>query len=196
MESPPAWSGPFAPDALQSLSPVLPLDEITREWAWEGSTGEGIKVAILDSGIDASHPAVGGRVAGCVWVREEPEGLVYDTAPHVDAFGHGTACAGIIRAIAPECELYSVRVLGRTLSGRGGAFAAGLRWAVENGMHVCNLSLGTTKRDHYATLHEVADLAYFRNVMLIAAANNLPDPSFPSTYASVISVASHAEEDP
>jgi subtilisin len=75
-------------------------------------------------------------------------------------------------------------------------FAGGLRWAIEHGMQVCNLSLGTTLRDFYAVLHELADLAYFRNTMLVTAANNLPTPSFPAVYASVISVAAHDEADP
>jgi subtilisin family serine protease len=58
-------------------------------------------------------------------------------------------------------------------------------------MQVCNLSLGTTNPSFYGILHELADLAYFRNVMLVTAANNFPAPSFPSIYASVISVAAH-----
>jgi subtilisin family serine protease len=58
-------------------------------------------------------------------------------------------------------------------------------------MNVCNLSLGTTKRDYFALLHELADAAYFRNIALVTAANNMPVPSFPSVYSSVISVASH-----
>ena len=63
-------------------------------------------------------------------------------------------------------------------------------------MHVCNLSLGTTKRDFFSALHEVADQAYFRHTTLVTAANNMPIPSFPSMYASVISVAAHHEQDP
>jgi subtilisin family serine protease len=156
-----------------------------------------VKVGVIDSGIDATHPGVGGPVSGYVAVEQAPDGeMVFDTAPHTDVFGHATACAGIIRTVAPECELYSIRVLGPRLSGRGMVFAAGLRWAIENGMDVCNLSLGTTKRDFFAVLHELADLAYFRNMMLVTAANNMPVPSFPSVYGSVISVACHEEKDP
>ena len=81
------------------------------------------------------------------------------------------------------------------MSGRGEAFVAGLRWAIDAGMQVCNLSLGTTKRDFFGVFHELADEAYFRRVLLVAAANNMPIPSFPSVYASVISVASHAGRD-
>src|SRR6476469_7790325 len=188
----PAWSEQFTPDALHLLSSIEPIEDITPEWAWEGSTGAGVRVAVVDSGIEADHPALGGKgVAGYVAISEGPDGLQYDTEPHADAFGHGTACAGIIRAAAPDCELYSVKVLGSTLSGRGSVFAAGLKWAIENHMNVCNLSLGTTKRDFFGVLHELADLGYFRNVMLVTAANNMPIPSFPSMYSSVISVASH-----
>jgi subtilisin family serine protease len=174
----------------------LPTAEVTPEWAWGGSTGAGVKVAVIDSGIEAEHPAIGGRVAGYVAIREGPDGLVYDREPHTDLYGHGTACAGIIRALAPDCELYSVRTLNAALSGHGTVFAAGLRWAIENGMDVCNLSLGTTKRDYFGVFHELTDLAYFRNVILVTAANNMPVPSFPSVYASVIAVAAHDEPDP
>lgn len=192
----PAWSAPFCADALQTIPSVLPIDDITPEWAWEGSSGKGVKVAVIDSGIDATHPAMEGRVAGYVAIEQGPAGLRYDTQPHADDYGHGNACAGIIRSIAPECELYSVKVLGPGLRGRGMVFAAGLRWAIDNSMHVCNLSLGTTKPEFYALLHELADTAYFRGVILVTAANNMPAASFPSTYASVISVASHAGRDP
>jgi subtilisin family serine protease len=190
------WSAAFAPPGPPAISPALPFAEITPGWAWGGSDGRGINVAIVDSGIDPAHPAVRGPVAGHVSISEDRGALVYDTAPHRDDHGHGTACAGIIRSLAPACDLYSVKVLGRGLTGRGVAFAAGLRWAIENGMRVCNLSLGTTHRDFYGVLHELADLAYFRNVVLVTAANNLPLPSFPSVYASVISVAAHDGQDP
>lgn len=192
----PAYSDAFEPQAIRQLPPTLPIDGITPEWAWGESTGRGVKVAVIDSGIDAAHPAVGGEVSGYVAIREGTNGLEYDTVPHEDVFGHGTACAGIIRSLAPECDLYSVRVLGAALSGRAVVFAAGLRWAIEHGMHVCNLSLGTPKKDYYALLHELADLAYFRNVMLVTAANNQPVPSFPSVYASVVSVAATDDKDP
>jgi subtilisin len=63
-------------------------------------------------------------------------------------------------------------------------------------MHVCNLSLSTSKRDYFGVFHDLSDLAYFRNVALVGAVNNMPVPSFPSMYASVISVASHEVQDP
>ena len=195
MDFQPAYSAAFNPESMRKVRAIHPLDDLSADWAWHGSTGAGVKVAVIDSGIDANHPAIG-TVDGYVAISDGPNGLEYDTSPHDDLFGHGTACAGTIRALAPDCELYSVRVLDSKLSGKGPAFSAGVRWALENGMHVCNLSLGTTKREFYAALHELADLAYFRNVPLVTAANNLPVPSFPSVYASVISVAAHKVNDP
>jgi subtilisin family serine protease len=173
---------------------------VTSEEAFGGSTGKGVRVAIVDSGVDDDHPAVGGAVRGYVEPNVAEDGsTTFRTERHGDAFGHGTACAGIIHQIAPEAELYSVRVLGPRLSGKGPVFAAGLRWAVENGMHVVNCSLGTTKRDFFALFHEIADAAYHRGVSVVTAANNMPEASFPSLYAAVLSVACHAEargEDP
>ena len=142
-------------------------------------TGKGVNVAVIDSGVDADHPAVGGRIEYAAMVEDGDE-ITVDTEPHKDDFGHGTACAGIIRSLAPDCSINSVKVLGAGLKGRGNVFAAGLRWAIENGMNVCNMSLGTTKRDFYSLLHELVDEAYFNNVMLVTAANNMPQASFPS----------------
>ena len=191
----PGWSTPFTPEQLRQLDRLAPMEEITREWAWGGSTGKGVKVAILDSGVEASHPAVAG-VAGYVSVSHGAQGIELDESPHEDVFGHGTACAGIIRSLAPDCELYSVRVLDAFLSARGEVFAAGLRWAIEHGMDVCNLSLTTPKKAFFGVLHELADEAYFRNVALITSASNAAVRSFPAMYASVLAVASHDTPDP
>jgi len=193
-QSKPAWTSPFARETLRRLSRTLPLDDITPEWAWGGSTGGGVRVAVIDSGIDAEHPAIG-SVQGYAEIVERPGGLALNTAVHNDVFGHGTACAGIIRAAAPDCELYSMRALKSQLTGGGAVFIAAIRWAIEQRMQVCNLSLGTTRRELFAALHQLTDLAYHRNVMLVSAANNMPVASFPSTYASVFSVASHGEPD-
>jgi subtilisin len=89
-----------------------------------------------------------------------------------------------------------VRVLGQRLTGKGLVFAAGVRWAIEQRMQVVNLSLSTGKREYFALFHELADLAYFRGVMLVGAVNNVPAPSYPSQYASVFSVAANQHTDP
>jgi subtilisin len=191
----PAYSAPFRSQELRLVAPIEGLENLSAEWAWGGSTGAGVKVAVIDSGIEAEHPAVGGPVSGYLAIGTNDDELVFDDRPHEDAVGHGTACAAIIRHLAPACELFSVKVLGPRLGGRGQVFAAGIRWALDHGMHVCNLSLGTSKPELYAALHELADQAYFHNMILVAAANNLPVPTFPALYASVISVAACEGDD-
>jgi subtilisin family serine protease len=196
----PAWSNQFSQGVLQSIRPLDASMAITREWAWGGSAGRGVKVAIVDSGIQADHPALEGSVRGGVAVaydeRFNRRARIDADMPPRDLSGHATACAGIIHSLAPEAELYSVRVLGRDLRGKALQFAAGLRWAIENGMQVVNLSLSTSKEEYFGLFHKLADEAYFKNVMLVSAVNNILTASYPSLYSSVISVAAHDGHDP
>jgi subtilisin len=185
----PAWSEQFDPERL---APVGPLDlPVTRDWAWGGADGAGVRVAVVDSGVDPRHPRVG-PIAGAVALEydlDTPGRVRVVDGPHDDLFGHGTACAGVIRGLAPRCEIYSVRVLGSRLTGKGLVFAAGVRWAIEHGMHVINLSLSTSRRDYFDLFHEIADEAYFRGAVLVSAVSNVPAASYPSLYSSVLSVA-------
>ena len=152
-----------------------------------GAPAPASRVAVIDSGVDADHPRVGGVAGGVAFDldAEAEHGYVEDEGPHGDLVGHGTACAGIIRSIAPDAEIYSVRVLGANLKGRGALLHAGVEWSVERGMHVANLSLSSKAEAMFGPLHEVADQAYFSGTVLVCAANNLPGPTYPSQYASV-----------
>ena len=96
----------------------------------------------------------------------------------------------------PDCELISVRVLGEGFVGSGPVLVAGLRWAIEQGFQVINMSLSTTKRRFVGELHELADLAYFRRSIIVASAHNMPVNSYPWRFSSVVSVASHDHDDP
>ncbi len=193
----PAWSGDFAADRLSDVY-ALPLPDPVREWAIGGATGKGVRVAVIDSGVDKDHQRVGG-LAGSVAVEADeasPSGVRIIDGDHQDSVGHGTACAAIIRSLAPEAEIYSVRVLGPNLRARGSLFHAGIQWAVDNDMNVVNMSLSSSSPQLFAAFHEIADKAYFRNTMLVCAANNRPGPTYPSEYASVISVAAREGTDP
>ncbi|MFN2626733.1 MAG: S8 family serine peptidase [Mycobacteriales bacterium] len=183
------------PDVLRPV-PVLER-EITAEWAFGDATGAGVDVAVVDSGIEATHPAVGSvqSAVALTWDATR-ESVSVARGPHPDLFGHGTACAGIIRRVAPECRLHSVRVLGERLSGKAQVFAAGLREAIALGARVVNLSLSTSKNEFFGVFHELADEAYFAGVVLVCAVNNTPAPSYPSQYAAVVSVAANEGTDP
>jgi subtilisin len=190
----PAWSLPAGSVETVALPTDWP-DQVTREWAWGGSTGKDVKVCILDSGVEAEHPLVSGiDGAVAVEVGEEDKVTVVDDVEG-DLCGHGTACAGIVRSLAPDCSLFSVRVLGAGFTGSGTALLGGLRWAVEQGFQVINMSLSTTKSHFAGMLHEVADAAYFRRTILVASAHNMPVESYPWRFSSVISVGSHEEPD-
>jgi subtilisin len=192
----PAWSGAFDRGSLEEVV-GLPIDDV-RAWAFGGSTGAGVRVAVVDSGVDGDHPRVGG-IAGGVAFELDPSselGYVEREGDHEDLVGHGTACAAIIRGLAPDAEIYSVRVLGANLKGRGALLHAGVVWTVEHGMHVANLSLSSKSDAMFGPLHEVADHAYFSGTVLVCAANNLPGPTYPSQYASVVSVAAGPTRDP
>ena len=180
------------------MRPVPRIDlPIDKEWAWGGATGTGVTVAVVDSGIDAAHPAVGSveRAVALRWDSETSQ-VITAEGPHDDLFGHGTACAGIIRRAAPDAALWSVRVLGSKLTGKGLVFAAGLRWAIKEGARVVNLSLSTGREDYFGLFHEIADEAAFAGVILVCATNNVPAPTYPAQFSSVISVAAHDGQDP
>jgi subtilisin family serine protease len=191
----PAWSLRAGEEGKISL-PVEWPGEVTRDWAWGGSTGEDVRVCILDSGVESSHELVGEvEQSVAVTIDANGETLIEDDEEG-DLCGHGTACAGIIRSLAPDCRLFSVRVLGAGFTGSGDVLLAGLRWAVEQGFDVVNMSLSTTKRQFAGLLHELSDRAYFRRTVLVASAHNMPVESYPWRFSSVISVGSHEEPDP
>jgi subtilisin family serine protease len=175
---------------------VSPIHPVTREWAWGDADGDGIRVCVLDSGVEAEHPLVGGldRAMGVV-EGEDGELLVVPVDP-ADEAGHGTACASLIRMIAPRVSLTSVRVLTNGKHGTGSALLTGLGWAIDEGFDVINMSLSTTKEKFCTALRELADRAYFRRCVIVASAHNMPVQSYPWPFASVISVASHDGPDP
>lgn len=190
VEELPAYALPVDEAAEQRIRADWPYP-VSREWAWGESTGAGVRVCVVDSGVDGSHPLVG-RVAESVMPVDGR--IVPDDQGDVN--GHGTACAGVIRSLAPDCELSSARVLGPDIGGTGADLLDGIRWAIDHGFDVINLSLSTTRGRFIEPLHELADRAYFRRCTIVSAAHNMPVDSWPWRFASVVSVAGHTGSDP
>jgi subtilisin family serine protease len=192
----PAWSAPFAESARDALGRRRPLDRLERDWAFGDGSGAGITVAIVDSGVEGDHPAVGGALDASVRIElHGDEASVVEDEP-LDVVGHGTACAGIVHALAPRARLVSARVLGPDNRGKGLAFAAGLEWAIDQGAAIINLSLSSRSEAMFGVFHDLADRAYFAGSLLVCAANNVAVASYPSLFAAVASVAAHDIRDP
>ncbi len=188
----PLQANAVAVDAVEPIEvgPDWPAS-VTRDWALGDSSGSGVRVCVIDSGVQPDHPDVG-PVERAVAVEPDEEGyatIVDDDSG--DVYGHGTACAGLIRALAPDVAIASVRVLGKENRGSGGAMLAGLDWAVDEGYDVINMSLSTTKRDFVDTMLDITDSAYFKGSLIVASSHNMAVESWPWRFSSVISVGSH-----
>jgi len=191
------------------LGEVLPwgVDRIDADLAWTASTGTGVKVAVIDTGIDKDHPDLKANIKGGVnFVGRKVNPDKWD-----DDNGHGTHCAGIIAAVdneegvvgvAKETGLYGVKVLDRRGSGYLSDVVAGIQWSIDNDMDVISMSLGTSS--NYQSLRDVCDAAWDAGagIVVVAAAGNEGDGdistdeySYPAAYDSVIAVAATDSSD-
>ena len=172
-------------------NPATPFTFVQREEVdVSRQSGAGVKIAVVDSGVDNTHPEIGGRIRGGAVVERWGEYMVVGDYDSKDLFGHGTAVASIILGVAPGAEVHSVRVLGTNLSSKSEIILHGLRWALDQGFQVINCSFGTTSLMYLEQYKEIVDLAYCRNVVLVAACNNndFNTPELPSGFSSVVSV--------
>ena len=110
-------------------------------------THRAVRVAVIDSGVHANHPHIGG-VAGGIGIDDA--GRAHDD--YVDRLGHGTAVAAAIREKAPAAEIFAIKVFDRELAATGVALVAAFERAIEQGAHLINLSLGTQNADHETSL--------------------------------------------
>lgn len=163
---------------------------------WTQTQGQGVKVAVLDTGVDLDHPDLEEGIVGY-------EDFTGDGIEDIN--GHGTHCAGIIGArlndtgfvgVAPECELLIAKVLGNDGSGAFSWIADGVLWAVEQGAQIINMSLGGPFSSH--RLYQAIHIALARGVMVVCAAGNegslfQNNIGYPGRYGGVITVASHDE---
>jgi len=183
------------------------VNRIDADLAWANGKGAGVKVAVIDTGIDKDHPDLVANLKGganFTFARG-----VVDPNRWGDDNGHGTHVAGIIAAIdneigvigvAPEAYLYGVKVLDKRGSGYLSDVISGIEWAINNGMQVINMSLGTAS--DIQALHDAVDAAANAGIIVVAAAGNSGDGNlstnevvYPAKYTSVIAVAATASDD-
>jgi subtilisin family serine protease len=179
------------------------VDRIDADLVWDtngdltldpgANTGNGVKVAVLDTGIDLTHPDLQANIRGGV-------NTINPLKSANDDNGHGTHVAGIIAAIdndvgvigvGPQAHLYAVKVLSRTGSGWVSDIIEGIQWSIQNGMQVINMSFGTSS--DVQSFHDALTAAYNAGIVLVAAAGNSgPGDNtvlYPAKYAEVIAVS-------
>jgi len=151
--------------------------------ALAGRTGRGVRVAVVDTGVHAEHPHVGGIHGG---IALDGSGAV--AGDLVDRLGHGTAVAAAIREKAPDVELLAVKVFDRRLVTTGAALVAGIQWAASQGVHLINLSLGTTNPDHRDALAAAIEAAGTHGAIVVAAAPQPGSHWLPGGLPGVVAV--------
>jgi subtilisin family serine protease len=166
--------------------------------AHDQSTGAGVRVAILDTGIDPNHPLFANRIVGGYDFvdhdndpTDEPTGTDANDDGVVDgSYGHGTHVAGIVAMTAPDAQLLIVRVLDAEGRGDVQRIAAGIRWAVRNGANVINMSLGMTTLSP-AVAVAIGEAATHGVVCVASAGNDGSDTpvEYPASNPLVIGVA-------
>jgi len=177
-----------------ALRSIVDVDRLRQ--AFHEGTGKGVRVGVLDSGVDGHHPAFAGKIHAQYDVVSDRMGIRCVAAPPTDSIGHGTACAGIILQIAPEAEIYSIKVIGKDSKGTGDQLVSALGFALEQDLDVINMSLGTTDSRISQRLGALADRAFYDGRIIVAAANNFGQVAFPAHFSSVLAVNMEGFEDP
>ena len=123
-----------------------------------------VRIGVIDSGVNAGHPHIQG-VAGGVGITRDGR----EEADYVDRIGHGTAVAAVIREKAPDAEIFAVKIFHDRLATGIETLVRAIEWSVENGMHLINLSLGTSNPDHEAALRAAVERVREKGITLVAA---------------------------
>lgn len=158
-------------------------------------TGAGVKVAIIDSGVELAHPALSSmKFADDLVVTEDGVRLIVREGRGRDIYGHGTAVAGVLHSVAPEAEIGSFRALDEKNRSRSHLIAECARLAIERGYQVINCSFGCRGLPRYLMDYkEWVDAAYLAGANVVAAASNVSDDTreWPAYFPSVLSVAAN-----
>ncbi|MFC1521781.1 S8 family peptidase [Elusimicrobiota bacterium] len=193
----------FPPDAI--LDPLDEPSDSEVQWgvervnapaAWASNQGAGVKVAIVDTGIDPNHPELKDKIRG-------GHNAIDEKQPWADDHFHGTHVAGIVAAtldgkgvvgVAPKAELYAVKVLTKEGSGSMFGIIGGLMWCIENNIDVINMSLGAEQGN--ALFKYAIDAVRDAGVVMVAAAgNNSKAVNFPAAYDGAIAVSALDKDD-
>ncbi|GBD34274.1 Subtilisin E [bacterium HR34] len=171
------------------------IDRVDAEQVWNLTTGDSVKVAIVDTGIDLKHPDLQANIKGGI-------NTIYPWKSPNDDNGHGTHVAGIVAAInnsigvvgvGPKIDLYAVKVLGANGSGYLSDVIEGLDWVVQQkqtqgGDWVINMSLGTSA--DIQSFHDAILRVYNAGITMVAAAGNTGSSvTYPAAYPEVIAVS-------
>ena len=141
-----------------------------------------IRIGIIDSGVNPSHPHVGNIVGGVTITPDGPDEI------YLDHIGHGTAVAGLIHLNAPDAELIAVRVFERKLATTINTVLGAIDWCVNNRIDVINLSLGTTNPNHKHLFEAAIRRARAANSIIVSAADMDTQPGLPGSLPGVIGV--------
>lgn len=201
-------------NTVQVQAQTMPwgVDRIDAEKVWvapaASSTGAGVKVAVIDTGIDKTHPDLVANIKGGRNFVRKSFFRPADPNAWNDDNGHGTHVAGTIAAVnnasgvvgvALNAHLYGVKALDKNGSGYLSDVIAGIDWAIANNMAVINMSLGTNS--DVQSFHDAVDRAYAAGIVVVAAAGNDGDTNpdndvdYPARYSSVIAVAATNSSD-
>jgi subtilisin len=168
------------------------------EWvrdALGGATGRGIRVAVVDSGWDRTldEPRV---LPGVGFVDPADDFAMARNDDDADVLGHGTACADLILRIAPDARVIPVKVFGKVLETSPGTLHAALLWAIDAGVQVINVSLGTRLEGTLHPLYAACEKARRAGIIIVAAGHNANDWSYPAIFENVIGVSAGRFDSP
>lgn len=154
------------------------------------STGKGVKVAVVDTGVSLEHPYIS-NLSGGVGVKLDNQGTpVYDDNDYLsdDLSYHGQLCAGLISYRVPDAEIYSVKVIDENGTGHPAALVAAVGWCIDNNINIVNISLGTTGETWATKLQAECVRAAKKGLILVAATHIGGLISYPSVFPETIGV--------
>ncbi|MFA6148048.1 MAG: S8 family serine peptidase [bacterium] len=151
-------------------------------------SGKEVRVVVVDSGVNPRHSHVGGRVDGASIYRGE-DGTIHRGPDYRDTTGHGTAIAAVIRHVAPEAELFMLKIFNGALATTPDVLEGALAYALQAGARVVNLSLGMEATPNAPDLRDLCRDAAREGIILVASARNGSNgTSIPASYDEVIGV--------